>query len=425
MKARTHQRLQVPQAVIQAVLGQDKVDEPPHNLYKYPARFAPAFAREVIKAFSAEGDLVLDPFCGGGTTLLEAMIAQRRAAGMDVSSLATFVARTKTTPISVHDRYALDAWLDCLESDEPVLMPRTTLFSLEESEHYERNIPTSAKTFFTWAIDRVALLPKPRQQAFARLVLLSIGQWALDCKTSVPTPRELKSEFSARLRAATQSHLQFLSSAAQANGLPRHRLKSLRRIINRDAQGSEDERRIPASWLPAKLVVTSPPYPGVHVVYHRWQVNGRKETPAPFWLANQRDGAGASFYMLGGREETGLRTYFTRLQAVFASVRSLLSDDALVFQLVAFSKPSWQLASFLRAMEQAGFSEISVDSRANCVIDGRIWRHVPGRKWYAIKQGKIPASKEVLLIHRPLPIAAAQTVTARPPSGGSALMRPG
>jgi DNA modification methylase len=400
MNATTQQRLHVPQAVIDAVLNQDKVDEPPHNLYKYPARFAPSFAREVIKAFSTEGDLILDPFCGGGTTLLEAMTAKRRAAGMDVSSLATFIARAKTTPISVHDRYALSAWLDSLESDDPTLSQPTVSYSPEEREQYERNIPTEAKTFFAWIIDRIALLPKHRQQAFARLVLLSIGQWALDYKTRLPAPSALKSEFIARLRAATQSYFNFLSSTAQANGLPRHRLTSLRRIINRDAHGSEADGRIPSSWLPAKLVVTSPPYPGVHVVYHRWQVNGRRETPAPFWLANQRDGAGASFYMLGSREETGLQTYFTRLQAVFASVRLLLSDDALVFQLVAFSKPSWQLASFLRAMEQAGFSEVSVDSRADCVVDGRIWRHVPGRKWYAIKQGKIPASKEVLLIHR-------------------------
>ena len=57
------------------------------------------------------GELVLDPFCGGGTTLLEAISLGRRAAGMDVSALATFIARTKTTPLSVHDRRAISDWL--------------------------------------------------------------------------------------------------------------------------------------------------------------------------------------------------------------------------------------------------------------------------------------------------------------------------
>ena len=152
--------------------------------------------------------------------------------------------------------------------------------------------------------------------------------------------------------------------------------------------------------IPAKLVVTSPPYPGVHVVYHRWQINGRKETPAPFWLANQRDGAGEAFYTLGRRNEERLGRYFERLKLVFSSVRPLLSDDAQVFQLVAFADPRWQLPAFLNAMENAGFTETLVESNHKCVMDGRVWRQVPGRKWYANKRGDIPASKEVLLIHR-------------------------
>jgi len=399
----THRKaeLRLPDSVVHAVLSQQKVDESPHNLYRYPARFAPSFAREIIKAFSKEGDLVLDPFCGGGTTLLEAMSYKRRAAGIDVSSLAAFIARTKTTPITVHDRYALHAWLDCLNQEEPVLPSRDAWSTSEERDHYERNLPGHVRTFFAWAVDNVKLLPKPRQQAFVRLVLLSVGQWALDCKTSVPTIAALKAEFAQRLQAAIQSHREFLTLAAQANNMPRCRLGSLRRIINRDASGSEDEGRIPGAWLPAKLVVTSPPYPGVHVVYHRWQINGRRETPAPFWLANQRDGAGESFYGLGRRDEPRLATYFDRLKQVFASVRLLLSDDAPVFQLVAFADPTWQLPAFLKAMEEAGFVETLVETNHECVVGGRLWRQVPGRKWYANKRGDIPASKEVLLVHKP------------------------
>jgi hypothetical protein len=200
--------------------------------------------------------------------------------------------------------------------------------------------------------------------------------------------------------------MDFLSSTAELNGLPRCRLGALRRIVNRDAREIHADGRIPRSWLPAKLVVTSPPYPGVHVVYHRWQIRGRKETPAPFWLVNQRDGAGEAYYALGRRDEPGLGTYFDRLKDVFASVRFLLSDDAQVFQLVAFSNPTWQLPAFLKTMEEAGFVETLVDANHECVVGGRVWRQVPGRKWYANKRGDIPASKEVLLIHKPRFVAA-------------------
>ena len=73
MNTKDIHRLVMPDAVLDAVLCQSKVSESPHNFYKYPARFAPSFAREVIRAFSNAGELVLDPFCGGGTTVLEAM----------------------------------------------------------------------------------------------------------------------------------------------------------------------------------------------------------------------------------------------------------------------------------------------------------------------------------------------------------------
>jgi len=390
----------MPDELIEAVLSQERVDEPPHNFYKYPARFSPLFARQVIKAFSRKGDTVIDPFCGSGTTLLEAMTLGRRAAGMDVSTLASFISRTKTTPLSVHDRGAIEKWCEGVAVETSFCDGECGRLPEEDREHYERNLPDGVRAFFSWVISEIGQLDKPRQRAFARLILLSVGQWALDCKTLVPNTESLRDEFVRRLREAIRDYSEFLSSTAESNGLPRCRLGSLRRIINRDARDIQGDGRIPPSWLPAKLVVTSPPYPGVHVVYHRWQIHGRKETPAPFWLANQRDGAGESFYALGRRDELGLGTYFDRLKDVFASVRSLLSDDAQVFQLVAFADPTWQLPAFLKAMQEAGFSETLVETNHECVVGGRVWRQVPGRKWYANRRGDIPASKEVLLVHR-------------------------
>src|SRR5207237_7520769 len=62
------------------------------------------------------------------------------------------------------------------------------------------------------------------------------------------------------------------------------------------------------------LVLTSPPYPGVHVLYHRWQIRGRQETPAPYWITGMTDGNGASFYTFGDRQEKGLTSYFQSVQ---------------------------------------------------------------------------------------------------------------
>lgn len=357
------------------------------------------FAREAIAAFTQPGETVLDPFCGGGTTLVEAISLGRRAAGMDVSSLASFLARTKTTPISVRDKREIVSWIEFIGA-ERVRGGFPAALSDKEAEYYLRNLPPNAQTFLNWASALVMLLPRERQHRFVRMLLLGVGQWGLDCKSKVPSCGEFKTEFIRRLRSALDGFLDFITDAAHTNGVPRCRIGSLRRVINRSSEGCDDDGRIPASWLPVKLVLTSPPYPGVHVVYHRWQILGRRETPAPFWLANQRDGAGESHYLLGPRAEPKLATYYTRLKSVFTATRGLLDNKSTVAQLLAFSEPEWQLPAYLRTMREAGFREVKGDCDSEAIVEGRIWRAVPGRKWYANGKGELPASKEVMLLHR-------------------------
>ncbi|SPE38145.1 DNA modification methylase (fragment) [Candidatus Sulfopaludibacter sp. SbA6] len=117
-------------------------------------------------------------------------------------------------------------------------------------------------------------------------------------------------------------------------------------MICRAAVGLQDEARLKKADTPA-LVVTSPPYAGVHVLYHRWQVEGRRETPAPYWLAALSDGHGASHYTFGSRTKFGLDSYFKNIEMAFASVRQVVGPDTLVAQLVAFSDAASQLPSLL------------------------------------------------------------------------------
>ncbi len=56
-----------------------------HEFYRYPARFTPWFARAAIETFTRPGDLVIDPFCGGGTTAVEAQLTGRIAIALDAS----------------------------------------------------------------------------------------------------------------------------------------------------------------------------------------------------------------------------------------------------------------------------------------------------------------------------------------------------
>ena len=81
-----------------------------HGFYKYPARFSPAFVRAAIHAFTKRGDLCFDPHVGGGTTLVEALATGRNAIGVDISPLAEFVAKVKSTVFSEAEIETLNPW---------------------------------------------------------------------------------------------------------------------------------------------------------------------------------------------------------------------------------------------------------------------------------------------------------------------------
>jgi SAM-dependent methyltransferase len=65
-----------------------------HGFHAYPARIHPITAARLIDL--AGGHLVLDPFCGSGTVLVEAMIGGLRATGIDLNPIAVRLTRCKT-----------------------------------------------------------------------------------------------------------------------------------------------------------------------------------------------------------------------------------------------------------------------------------------------------------------------------------------
>jgi SAM-dependent methyltransferase len=111
-----------------------------HSIHRYSGKFIPQIAAEAIELLTEPDDLVLDPFCGSGTTLLEAAVRRRRSIGVDLNPVATLVARVKTTPV---DARALRS----LEQQFADLMPTRdygTLWDRVQPDFRETTQPPSA-----------------------------------------------------------------------------------------------------------------------------------------------------------------------------------------------------------------------------------------------------------------------------------------
>ncbi|MCX5804192.1 MAG: DNA methyltransferase [Proteobacteria bacterium] len=365
-----------------------------HAFYNYPARFHPQFARTIIEYYTEAGDCIIDPFMGCGTTAVEALVCGRRFLGVDVNPLATFVASVKTTPLTTNDLESMTAWLDRIQS----------LTNLHDEvnidacwNQYTKNVPWWIRKTIMLLLQLIETLESERQKKFARCAVLSTGQWALDCKTYIPNSKSFIKTFQNKLTVMLNDMHEYQKNLRLNLDVPLSQIERRRKMLCRSIVGIQNDMRVVRNWKPAKLVLTSPPYPGVHIVYNRWQIKGRKETPAPYWIINTPDGNGLSYYTLGHRKQKGLMNYFQNLKASFESIKTLLNENSIIVQLVGFSNPSWQLERYLEVMNEIGYQEI------NCFtgLNDRYSRSVPNRKWYTqYRNSDNFSEKEFLLIHK-------------------------
>jgi len=66
---------------------------PPYKIHKYFARRPHNVFSELVKNFTDENEIIVDPFCGGGVTIYEGLKLNRKVVGFDLNPLSTFIVR--------------------------------------------------------------------------------------------------------------------------------------------------------------------------------------------------------------------------------------------------------------------------------------------------------------------------------------------
>ena len=110
----------------------------------YPTQKPRLLYERMIKTSSNEGDLVLDPFCGSGTTLDAAQALKRHWIGTDISILAMDLIKSH-----LKDQYGLEPYDDYDVEGYPT--------GLQDMLNLVNNMPDNE--FSHWAITRPGLIP--------------------------------------------------------------------------------------------------------------------------------------------------------------------------------------------------------------------------------------------------------------------------
>ena len=127
-----------------------------HSVCSYQGKMKPALASFLVKVFSDENDLVLDPFSGSGTIPFEAALNNRKSLGIDISLLAASLSNAKLMAYDETEVFSIiDNLSEYIEFNKPskktILDSEEVKFNKTISEYFHPNTLTeilTARDFF-------------------------------------------------------------------------------------------------------------------------------------------------------------------------------------------------------------------------------------------------------------------------------------
>lgn len=331
-----------------------------HSVHRYSGKFIPQIAAAAIDVLTSPGDLVVDPYCGSGTTLLEAALAGRQAIGVDLNPLAVLIASVKTHPVQSSDLSRLTSHMKQVVGD----LDTGGLFRTPPSERDRSDARLSDAWFQKWF----------QQDVLADLVVIHNAI----CDFEDVRLRNIGLvAFSEILRRSSNAHQGYPNVMFDRNGGKRPRpgrnfLKALNQITAAVASLPKadwksirvlhgDARKLPVEAGSVDAVISHPPYVG-SIPYAEYGALSLK------WLGH--DPKLIDRELTGGQRQsrTVLERFTSDYQKMILEAFRILRADGHLFLLVG--NPTIKgvlvdLAEMTRAhATAAGFRQVTIATRS-------------------------------------------------------------
>jgi DNA modification methylase len=238
-----------------------------HGFHPYPGRFHPLLPRTLLRALARPESMVLDPFMGGGTTLVEAMLHGAPSIGNDLNPIAVLVARERTRPRTavqaakvVAEARRIASLVETLRRDKRAPRHHMPQYG-RVAPHY---MPHLLAELMQWVRLIEALPGDPEGAAATRETLRAVFSSAAVKYSNQPSDSQTEGASSPSVPKGAVSR--FL--VAKCQELTRAQItlaERLPRPIPPVRLLQEDARLLPSlGWAEADWIVTSPPYPGTY-----------------------------------------------------------------------------------------------------------------------------------------------------------------
>ncbi|MCZ8043342.1 MAG: DNA methyltransferase [Beijerinckiaceae bacterium] len=290
---------------------------PLHSICPYFAMFPEGFAERHLLAHSDVGELVYDPFSGRGTTVFQALLLDRRAAGTDINPVAACISGAKADAPSLIE--TLDR-LDELEKCPPEAVEGLgPFFSVCFHQNTLGQI-LLLRNSLSWRDNRV-------DRFIAAMALGALHgeshRTRLCFSNRMPRTISTKPEYSVRWWAKHGLEAPDRDVFAILRELAKFRLGAGRpdrqgNVILADARCGAAVHADLAGQV--KLIITSPPYIDV--------TDYAEDQWLRLWFLGGESAPQARLY--ADDRHTNSTAYWTFLRDVWAGIAALLSDDATI-----------------------------------------------------------------------------------------------